>query len=48
MHNIQVVDHIVQQVAQLFAKFYGDGATSFVFTADHGMSRIGNHGDGGD
>ncbi len=48
MNNIQVVDSIVRQTEALFADFYGDEATSFVFTADHGMSKIGNHGDGGE
>lgn len=47
MKNIQVVDDIVKQTEALFSEFYRDDATAFVFTADHGMSRIGNHGDGG-
>ncbi|KAJ4489952.1 Phosphatidylinositolglycan class N-domain-containing protein, partial [Lentinula aciculospora] len=47
MRNIQVVDGIVRDIEALFDEFYGhDGETSFVFTADHGMSIIGNHGDG--
>lgn len=46
MRNIQVVDQIVQRTEQLMAEFYGDEETSFIFTADHGMSVIGNHGDG--
>ncbi|KIK68278.1 hypothetical protein GYMLUDRAFT_35656 [Collybiopsis luxurians FD-317 M1] len=47
MRNIQVVDSIVREVEGLLDEFYGhDGETSFVFTADHGMSIIGNHGDG--
>ncbi|KZT65104.1 PigN-domain-containing protein [Daedalea quercina L-15889] len=46
MANIQVVDEIVHQVEQLFTDFYRDTETAFVFTADHGMSTIGNHGDG--
>ena len=47
MTNIQVVDTIVRQTEALFTEFYGDEDTAFVFTADHGMSVIGNHGDGG-
>ncbi|OSD03803.1 PigN-domain-containing protein [Trametes coccinea BRFM310] len=46
MANIQVVDEIVKQTEELFREFYADDETAFVFTADHGMSRIGNHGDG--
>ncbi|KAL6308835.1 PigN-domain-containing protein [Sparassis latifolia] len=46
MVNIQVVDEIVRQAEELFAEFYRDQDTAFVFTADHGMSKIGNHGDG--
>ena len=47
MINIQVVDDIVRDAEKLFAGYYGDEETSFIFTADHGMSKIGNHGDGG-
>jgi len=46
MRNIQAVDQIVQRTEQLMVEFYGDEETSFIFTADHGMSVIGNHGDG--
>ena len=47
MDNIKVVDDIVKQTERLFLEFYGDEDTVFIFTADHGMSKIGNHGDGG-
>lgn len=47
MANIQVVDEIVRQTEELFMDFFKDEETSFIFTADHGMSMIGNHGDGG-
>lgn len=47
MHNIAVVDDIVKKTELLFREFYADDRTSFIFTADHGMSVIGNHGDGG-
>jgi phosphatidylinositol glycan class N len=46
MHNIRVVDDIVKQVELLLSEFYQDDETSFIFTADHGMSAIGSHGDG--
>ncbi|KAG6917574.1 hypothetical protein DXG01_002043 [Tephrocybe rancida] len=46
MNNIRVVDSLVQQTEILMNDFYNDQETSFVFTADHGMSVIGNHGDG--
>ena len=48
MANIQVVDEIVKQTEALFSEFYADEETAFIFTADHGMSKIGNHGDGGE
>ena len=47
MDNIKVVDDIVKQTERLISEFYGDEDTVFIFTADHGMSKIGNHGDGG-
>lgn len=47
MQNIVVVDDIVKKTERLFQDFYTDDRTSFIFTADHGMSVIGNHGDGG-
>ncbi|KAJ5788043.1 GPI ethanolamine phosphate transferase 1 [Penicillium paradoxum] len=46
LHNIQVVDRGVQAVTKLMDDFYGDDKTAFVFTADHGMSDTGSHGDG--
>jgi hypothetical protein len=47
MTNIKVVDDIVRDTEQLISDYYGDAETSYIFTADHGMSNIGNHGDGG-
>ncbi|PLW56579.1 hypothetical protein PCANC_01536 [Puccinia coronata f. sp. avenae] len=44
--NIQVVDQVVRGTQKLLEDFYGDDRTAFIFTADHGMSNIGNHGDG--
>jgi phosphatidylinositol glycan class N len=46
LHNIQIVDRGVQEITELIEEFYNDGKTSFVFTADHGMSDWGSHGDG--
>jgi len=46
LHNIQIVDEGVQEITKLIEDFYDDGKTAFVFTADHGMSDWGSHGDG--
>lgn len=46
LHNIQIVDQGVKEVTELIENFYDDGKTAFVFTADHGMSDWGSHGDG--
>lgn len=46
LNNIKVVDRGVQAVTKLVEDFYADDKTAFVFTADHGMSDMGSHGDG--
>ncbi|PVH98946.1 GPI ethanolamine phosphate transferase 1 [Periconia macrospinosa] len=46
LYNIQIVDQGVKEITQLIEDFYDDGKTAFVFTADHGMSDWGSHGDG--
>lgn len=46
LHNIQVVDEGVKKVNELIDRHFGDDATAYVFTADHGMSDWGSHGDG--
>ena len=46
LHNIKIVDQGVKEITSLIENFYGDGKTAFVFTADHGMSDWGSHGDG--
>lgn len=46
LNNIKVVDRGVEEISELIEAFYGDGRTAFVFTADHGMSDWGSHGDG--
>jgi phosphatidylinositol glycan class N len=55
MHNIMHVDKIVQEAEKLINEFYNyddapknESRTAYIFTADHGMSVIGNHGDGGE
>lgn len=46
LHNIKVVDRGIEEITKLVDDFYGDGKTAFVFTADHGMTDWGSHGDG--
>lgn len=46
LHNIKIVDQGVQEITKIVDDFYDDGKTAFVFTADHGMSDWGSHGDG--
>ncbi|KAK2793843.1 Glycosyl phosphatidyl inositol anchor synthesis [Onygenales sp. PD_10] len=46
LHNIKVVDQGVQEITELVEEFYGDNESAFIFTADHGMSDWGSHGDG--
>ncbi|KAL4918658.1 Phosphatidylinositolglycan class N-domain-containing protein [Aspergillus aurantiobrunneus] len=46
LRNIKLVDEGVKEITQLVENFYGDDKTAFVFTADHGMSDWGSHGDG--
>ena len=46
LHNIKVVDQGVKEISELIDNFYNDDRTAFVFTADHGMSDWGSHGDG--
>lgn len=46
LHNIKIVDQGVKEITQLVEEFYNDKKTAFIFTADHGMSDLGSHGDG--
>ncbi|MCO5549730.1 hypothetical protein L7F22_003203 [Adiantum nelumboides] len=47
--NLMVVDAIVAETERLLSAFYGPEEakkTAYIFSADHGMSHKGNHGDG--
>ncbi|PWN20585.1 PigN-domain-containing protein [Microstroma glucosiphilum] len=49
--NLIVVDAITRRVEELFTDFFQEedqeeSRTAFIFSADHGMSTKGNHGDG--
>ncbi|KAL4744488.1 hypothetical protein BDW72DRAFT_208972 [Aspergillus terricola var. indicus] len=46
LRNIQIVDQGVREITETVNQFYGDDRTAFIFTADHGMSDWGSHGDG--
>lgn len=46
LNNIKVVDEGIREITKLVEDFYNDGKSAFVFTADHGMSDWGSHGDG--
>lgn len=46
LRNIQIVDQGVKEITETMEQFYGDGETAYIFTADHGMSDWGSHGDG--
>lgn len=46
LYNLKIVDQGVREITEMIDEFYGDGRTAYVFTADHGMSDWGSHGDG--
>ncbi|OQS00084.1 GPI ethanolamine phosphate transferase [Thraustotheca clavata] len=44
--NVALVDRLTEGIQNLIEDFYKDDLTSYIFTADHGMSFQGSHGDG--
>ncbi|XP_020110509.1 GPI ethanolamine phosphate transferase 1 isoform X1 [Ananas comosus] len=46
LNNVKVVDQIAEGVYNLMENYFKDNRTAYVFTADHGMSDKGSHGDG--
>uniref|UniRef100_A0A5B7AYF0 GPI ethanolamine phosphate transferase 1 n=2 Tax=Davidia involucrata TaxID=16924 RepID=A0A5B7AYF0_DAVIN len=46
LNNVKVVDRIAESVYNIVESYFKDNRTAYVFTADHGMSDKGSHGDG--
>ncbi|CAL9060247.1 GPI ethanolamine phosphate transferase 1-like isoform X1 [Musa acuminata AAA Group] len=46
LSNVKVVDKIAEDVYNLLENYFNDNQTAYIFTADHGMSDKGSHGDG--
>ncbi|KAG4073636.1 hypothetical protein HA402_000860 [Bradysia odoriphaga] len=46
--NLIAVDQGVERINKLFNQVFPDDRTAFIFTADHGMTDRGSHGDGDD
>ncbi|KAL3236569.1 mannose-ethanolamine phosphotransferase MCD4 [Nakaseomyces bracarensis] len=44
--NVIYIDNQIRQLVDKVEQFFGDKDTAFIFTADHGMSAFGSHGDG--
>ncbi|XP_076164323.1 GPI ethanolamine phosphate transferase 1 isoform X2 [Ptiloglossa arizonensis] len=46
IENMNYVDHKIEEVVQMTENIFGDNATAYIFTADHGMTNWGSHGSG--
>ncbi|KAL3526014.1 hypothetical protein ACH5RR_014386 [Cinchona calisaya] len=46
LNNVKVVDRIAERIYNLIQSYFKDDLTAYIFTADHGMSDKGSHGDG--
>lgn len=46
LNNVKVVDRIAEGVYNQVERYFRDNRTAYIFTADHGMSDKGSHGDG--
>ncbi|KAK2719680.1 hypothetical protein QYM36_005231 [Artemia franciscana] len=46
LENLRFVDDHVKELEDQVNNFYGDNATAFLFTSDHGMTDWGSHGAG--
>lgn len=46
LRNIRIVDEGLRNLSTLWERVFPDDRTAFLFTADHGMSNKGSHGDG--